>query len=95
MRSFGRMNRFTQKPEITDYGTLVDLTRSGHHANSNSPFGEHQQHGILAAQLSFLTDGSLPLLRTPSEFGAAIICGSAGNIRHRTAPVRKRVDRRC
>ena len=28
-----------EKPEITDYGTLVDLTRSGHHANSDSPFG--------------------------------------------------------
>jgi hypothetical protein len=28
-----------ETPEITDYGTLVDLTRAGHHMNSDSPFG--------------------------------------------------------
>ena len=28
-----------EKPQITDYGTLVDLTRAGHHTNSDSPFG--------------------------------------------------------
>ncbi|HTU96521.1 MAG TPA: hypothetical protein VMF14_11825 [Solirubrobacteraceae bacterium] len=28
-----------EKPEVTDYGTLLDLTRAGHHTNSDSPFG--------------------------------------------------------
>jgi hypothetical protein len=30
-----------EKPEITDYGTLVDLTRSGSHTNSDAPFGNN------------------------------------------------------
>ncbi|HEX3976851.1 MAG TPA: lasso RiPP family leader peptide-containing protein [Solirubrobacteraceae bacterium] len=32
-------NQVYEKPEITDYGTLVDLTRAGHHMNADSPFG--------------------------------------------------------
>jgi hypothetical protein len=32
-------DRDYEKPEITDYGTLVDLTRTGHHMNSDVPNG--------------------------------------------------------
>jgi hypothetical protein len=28
-----------ETPEITDYGTLLDLTRAGHHSNSDVPNG--------------------------------------------------------
>jgi hypothetical protein len=28
-----------EKPEITDYGTLVELTEAGHHTNSDIPNG--------------------------------------------------------
>lgn len=34
-------NQRYEKPEITDYGTLVELTRAGHHQNSDSPFGNN------------------------------------------------------
>lgn len=30
-----------EKPEITDHGTLVELTRAGHHTNSDTPFGNN------------------------------------------------------
>lgn len=28
-----------ETPEITDYGTLLDLTLAGHHSNSDIPHG--------------------------------------------------------
>ncbi len=28
-----------ETPEITDHGSLVDLTLAGHHADADAPFG--------------------------------------------------------
>jgi hypothetical protein len=41
MENQDRRSESYEKPEVIDYGTLLDLTQSGHHANSDVPLGSN------------------------------------------------------